>query len=251
MSTDYYTKIEQGAERTPSPQVLRALGAALHLDESEVIHVLRLAGAFPQPRTDSSRGSLSPTVACLLESSSMPTLVLDDALDVLGRNSFASDLFTGFQSVDNLARMTFTDPYAASFYVDLDRAREATAGHLRWSLGARPDDERLRALVAELHEHSERFRRLWARHTVEAKTRGTKIIRHPTRGVLSLNYELLEVSGSPGQYVAAYRPTDSASTRPMSASQLREHEVGGDRQGTEAVSDGVEHRIPRWLARSH
>lgn len=47
MSADYYVRLEQGRERTPSAQVVDALAQALELEEEAVAHLHRLARPAP------------------------------------------------------------------------------------------------------------------------------------------------------------------------------------------------------------
>ncbi|WP_033195909.1 helix-turn-helix domain-containing protein, partial [Streptomyces xiaopingdaonensis] len=49
VSADYYVRLEQGRERTPSAQVLDSLAAVLRLDEDGRRHLFRLAGLGPRP----------------------------------------------------------------------------------------------------------------------------------------------------------------------------------------------------------
>src|SRR4051794_18450592 len=55
VSTDYYSRLEQGRERHPSEQVLTALARALHLDPESTEHLHDLAR--PRVRT---RGHVDP-----------------------------------------------------------------------------------------------------------------------------------------------------------------------------------------------
>ncbi|MFB8183643.1 XRE family transcriptional regulator, partial [Streptomyces sp. NPDC055966] len=82
-------------------------------------------------------------------------------------------------------------------------------GHLRLAAGKYPEDPRLASLIGELAMGSERFRRLWARADVRARTHGRKAYRHPLVGLLELHQEnfalpdesgmeLLVLSAAPG-----------------------------------------------------
>src|SRR3569833_3309168 len=50
VSVDYYIRLEQGRERTPSAQVVDALSVALRLKKNSRGHLFRLAGLSPRPR---------------------------------------------------------------------------------------------------------------------------------------------------------------------------------------------------------
>lgn len=71
-------------------------------------------------------------------------------------------------------------------------------GHLRLAAGKYPDDPHLASLVGELAMGSERFRRLWARAEVRARTHGRKAYRHPMVGLLELHQENFALPGEPG-----------------------------------------------------
>ncbi|MEU3501291.1 helix-turn-helix transcriptional regulator [Streptomyces hundungensis] len=48
VNADYCARLEQGRERNPSPQVLKALSHALRLDPDARAHLFRLAKAVPE-----------------------------------------------------------------------------------------------------------------------------------------------------------------------------------------------------------
>src|SRR5882672_7223071 len=48
VSADYYARLEQGRERTPSGPVIDAIGRALRLDPDALWHAYRLAGLTPR-----------------------------------------------------------------------------------------------------------------------------------------------------------------------------------------------------------
>src|SRR5690349_8221675 len=50
VSVDYYIRLEQGRERSPSAQVCDALAAALGLDDEGREHLFRMAGLASRPR---------------------------------------------------------------------------------------------------------------------------------------------------------------------------------------------------------
>src|SRR5271170_2392041 len=67
ISAEYYTRLEQGHDRHPSPQVLAAFARALRLDEPSTAHLFELAGAAPRGRRRPRPPErVSPTVARLL-----------------------------------------------------------------------------------------------------------------------------------------------------------------------------------------
>src|SRR3954466_109737 len=62
VNVDYYTRLEQGRERHPSPQVLDALSRAFHLDPDAHAHLHRLAGTAPTDSPVPQRNTVSPAL---------------------------------------------------------------------------------------------------------------------------------------------------------------------------------------------
>ncbi|MEU3340610.1 helix-turn-helix transcriptional regulator [Streptomyces sp. NPDC006668] len=207
VSTDYYTRLEQGRERHPSQQILEAVARALQLDEEAVAHLYRVAGPTTRRTRRAPRVErVAPHLQQLLDTwSDTPALVLGPALDILARNRLAGALYAGFTHSDNLLRMTFLDPAARHFYREWDRAAESTVATLRRAAGIDPEDPRLSQLVGELSMKSADFRVLWARHDVRGKTREAKLFHHAQVGDLELHYESFTVNSAPAQQLVVYQ----------------------------------------------
>lgn len=131
-----------------------------------------------------------------------PALVLDRTLDVLATNALADALFSPFERVDNLARMTFLDPAGRRFYARWDWTAQVVVANLRIAEGYA--DPALPDLVAELSAASERFRALWGSHSVRGKTGDPKHLHHPDVGPLTLTYQAFDVRSAPGQQLILY-----------------------------------------------
>ncbi|MBB5937589.1 helix-turn-helix transcriptional regulator [Streptomyces zagrosensis] len=206
VNSDYYTRLEQGRERNPSPQVLDALSRALLLDGDARTHLYRLAGAAPsdQPCAHATE-RVSPGLRQLMDGyPNTPAFVMSQALDLLAVNALAEALYAPFEPADNLARMLFIDPAGRHFYPQWNRAAEATVANLRQSAGFDPTHPRLRELVHTLSEHSPDFARLWNAHTVRGKTQDAKHLLHPDVGPLTLTYQAFDVRDAPGQQLVIY-----------------------------------------------
>ncbi|MEV0263860.1 helix-turn-helix transcriptional regulator [Streptomyces sp. NPDC050617] len=206
VNADYYTRLEQGRERNPSPQVVDALSRALRLDADARAHAYRLAGAVPNDRLAVHAAErVSPALRQLMDGySNTPAFVMSRTLDLLAANALADALYAPFEPADNLARMIFLDPAGRSFYTDWDRAAHAAVANLREATGFDPDNPRLRELVRTLTEHSADFTRLWDTHTVRGKTQDAKRLLHPDVGPLALTYQAFDVREAPGQQLVIY-----------------------------------------------
>ncbi|MFE9424617.1 helix-turn-helix domain-containing protein [Kitasatospora sp. NPDC006697] len=203
VSTDYYIRLEQGRERSPSEQVLRAIAAALRLDGDATGHLFRLG--LPVFARAAAAPAVAPELVRLMDGMrDVPAFVVSAAQDVLAANAMASELYRGFARYDNLLRMIFLDPFAREFYVDWDKAARTAVGNLRASSSQFPEDERIEQIVGELSVRSPAFSGLWARYEVRPRTREDKRLRHSRVGEVLLHFEALAVTSAPGQHLSVY-----------------------------------------------
>lgn len=189
VSVDYYVRLEQGRATQPSEQVLDALARVLALDETERGHLSRLA----RQRRRSAKapgGRVRPEVLRILDLvTDAPALIMDHRLDVLAGNRLAGLLFGRPLPGLNTARHIFLEEAERGLYAEWENCTLDVVGHLRLAAGKYPEDPRLASLIGELAMGSERFRRLWARADVRARTHGRKVYRHPLVGLLELHQE--------------------------------------------------------------
>ncbi|MFF7104502.1 helix-turn-helix transcriptional regulator [Streptomyces nigra] len=189
VSVDYYVRLEQGRATQPSEQVLDALARVLGLDEIERGHLTRLS-CQRRRRAKAPGGRLRPEVLRVLDLvTGAPALIMNHRLDVLAGNRLAGLLYGRPMPGLNTARHIFLEEAERGLYADWEKCTVDVVGHLRLAAGEYPDDPRLASLIGELAMGSERFRRLWARADVRARTHGRKAYRHPLIGLLELHQE--------------------------------------------------------------
>ncbi|SNY74752.1 helix-turn-helix transcriptional regulator [Paractinoplanes atraurantiacus] len=205
MNSDYYARLEQGREHSPSSQVVEAIGRALRMDDQAREHLFRLAGATPDGR-DKPEETVSGPLRQLIDAQSAAAFVLNPAKDFIAANARAEQLFSPFAAVDNLARMTFLDPAARAFFARWDDFAESVVAGLRHAAGLDPDYPRLRDLVRELGEESVDFAALWSSHAVHGKTLDAIELVHPDTGPLPVVSQSFDVRGAPGQILVVYQP---------------------------------------------
>ncbi|MFI6515486.1 helix-turn-helix transcriptional regulator [Spirillospora sp. NPDC050679] len=212
VSADYYVRLEQGRERSPSAQVIEALAVALRLPEDGRGHLFRLAGLGPRAGAAAVSDRVDPNLLQLMAAwPSNPAVVYNRAYDVIASNAIADALFDGWPHSRNLMLVVFTDPAARSFYRDWhDVAQNAVAG-FRLGYGQAPDDPRIRRVLTELLERSPEFARLWARHDARGKALESKRFQHREVGPLTLSMQTFDVRSSPGQELVIYH-AEPAST---------------------------------------
>ncbi|ORA63539.1 helix-turn-helix domain-containing protein [Mycobacteroides franklinii] len=205
VSADYYSRLEQGRERHPSEQVLRAISRALQLDTHATEHLAGLsrpsgAAADVGGQRDASEG----TMRIVNNVVHAPALVISPALDILAMNAHAQALYGDFSRADNLAYMVFLDPVANEFYAEWDDIARDTARNLRAMSVSFRDDPRVAEVVGELTIQSDVFTFVWMQHDVRPRTSGTKRFRHSQVGEISLQYDSFAVGGAPGQQLLIY-----------------------------------------------
>lgn len=205
MSVDYYIRLEQGRERTPSAQVVDALSVALRLDEDGRRHLFRLAELSPRPRLAAVSERVDPSLLQLMSAwPDNPAIVYNRAYDVLASNAIADVLFHAWAHSRNLMHIVFTDPVARTFYRDwYEVARNSVAG-FRLGHGEAPDDPRIQQVLRELLAQSREFAKLWADHDARGKALETKRFDHRHVGPLTLIMQTFDVRSSPGQELVVY-----------------------------------------------
>lgn len=210
VSVAYYTRLEQGNGRNVSAEVLDAIARSLRLTDAEHAHLTHLA----KPKQHKKKRSARPqqvrtellTLIDLLEG--VPAYVVGRRADVLAWNRTATALFGDWGALPvqerNWARMVFLSDSSRDLFVDWEAKAADIVSALRMDAGCHADDPRLSSLVGELSVKSEDFRRLWATHDVKEKSHGTKRLRHPLVGELTLSYETFKLPDDYDQSVITY-----------------------------------------------
>jgi transcriptional regulator with XRE-family HTH domain len=220
VSTDYYARLEQGRRIVPSPAVTEAIGRALGLDHAGRAHLVDLIGAGTAGPTSAIRPvqRVRPGLYQLLETlDDVPVLVLGRRADVLAQNRMGKALFTDFERFPaahrNYARWMFLDEGARSLFVDWEDQARPAVENLRLEAGTDPDDRATAELVAELRSSSPEFERWWNEHRVHQRTYGSKRLRHPIVGDLTVEYETLSLPGDPATTLFVYTTEPASPSR--------------------------------------
>ncbi|QJT07370.1 hypothetical protein G9272_43720 [Streptomyces asoensis] len=91
-------------------------------------------------------------------------------------------------------------------FVGWERSAGDCIAQLHLYAGRNPDDPQLTELIGELSLRSPQFRHMWGNPDVVCHSMGTKSFHHPLVGDLTLDYEVLDVSGDPDQTLVVYTP---------------------------------------------
>ncbi|KQP02059.1 helix-turn-helix domain-containing protein [Leifsonia sp. Leaf264] len=204
ISTEYYVKLEQGQEANPTDQVLDALSRALQLDATANSYLHALARLVSRPAQPLTTPVLERT-RWLIDSWPMTAaMILDRHNDIVVSNSLMATLVNGYREGHNALAVLLLDPEVRELYVDWDGLSRRSIGLLRSRVGLDPNHARTQELIAELTQHSERFRELWHRHDIEGMTEGTHPMNHPVAGSLSLHYAQFPLAGTTDHTIFAY-----------------------------------------------
>ncbi|MEH1165538.1 helix-turn-helix transcriptional regulator [Micromonospora sp. CPCC 205539] len=209
ISSDYYHRLEQGRDRNPSGQVLKALARVLRLDADATTHLIRLAQEQGCPRAARARTSPPARVPVSIRQlidgwTSNPAYVQTRFFDVVAVNTLAAALSPSYQPGVNLLEAVFLDPAEQALRRDWDEMTEEGVASLRAHTGPETNDPRLVELVGELSVRSERFRRLWARHDVHPQRGHLVRFAHPQVGDMDLQSNKLTIGGADGLILVVF-----------------------------------------------
>jgi len=205
VSSDYYTRLEQGRGYRPSEKVLEALARALRLDDDATEHLFALSRAASlgaRPR-DHGGERVRPEVQALLDGRSTPAFIHGRHLDVLASNAAARALTRVAEPGTNMLRSMFLVKEEYERYEDLEFTLARTVAYFRAQVGRELDDPYLEDLVEELSLKSDDFRRLWAKHDVLSSVSGSDLYLHPAVGWMRLSFQTFAVGGTDGQTLFA------------------------------------------------
>ncbi|WP_433315297.1 helix-turn-helix domain-containing protein [Micromonospora sp. CA-269861] len=220
VSVEYVTRLEQGRDRRPSPQVLAALATALRLNWNERLHLHRLTKAADPSYNCRGRshpnGEVRPTVRALLDRlEPTPAVLLNQLSDVLAHTTGYERLVRPIGLLDatppNLARFVLGDSRARSAYPDWDQlADEQVAALKQGPFRAYPP---MAALADELTVTAgDAFTRRVDTVPSLPKASGIFRLAHPEVGMLRLGYETLELPADDDQCLIVYLPADAATS---------------------------------------
>jgi transcriptional regulator with XRE-family HTH domain len=220
VSVEYITRLEQGRDRRPSPQVVAALAHALQLTANERVHFYRLSkaadtGLACMAHASVPRGIRPPVQALLDRMDTTPAALLNRLSEVVAHTSAYQRLMEPLGLFEaarpNLARFIFTDPRARHAYPDWDHVADEQVAALKHSsfrvnpYMAMLADE-LTAIAGEAFAHRAR--------TLPGLPQSNGITRliHPEAGELRLAYETLDLPAEDDQRLMIYLPADPATS---------------------------------------
>jgi transcriptional regulator with XRE-family HTH domain len=216
VSTDYYSRVEQGRQANISVDVLESLARALRLHRDERAHLLDLASSSTSTTvvvhepTQSPDPGLRRIMNCL---DHLPVSLLGQRGDVLARNALlAAVLDTPMPVGSSFTRYLFENSNARSRIVNWEVFAQASIAALRGEAGRRPHDARLNELICDLRAAHLDVERWWNDHRVRDYTSMHKHIRHPAAGDLHFDIEIVTAPHDPEQRLVIYTAEPNSNT---------------------------------------
>ncbi|WP_326565441.1 helix-turn-helix transcriptional regulator [Amycolatopsis rhabdoformis] len=203
VSVNYYTRIEQGESHQMSDSVMEAIANALRLDESERMHLLRLAWPAQVMRREAGPEMVRDTVLALVESNiDQAAIIVGRRTDLLGGNRLGFALLgIDRDARPNLTKHMFLEPTMRDLMPDWEAQARNAASYLRMATGELTDDPKLAELIGDLSIHSAEFARIWAAHPVAECLHAVREYDHPLVGRMTLNEESLRMPDDSGQRI--------------------------------------------------
>ncbi len=211
VSATWYTWLEQGRGGAPSADVLDRLARALMLTDVEREHLFLIAlGRPPEVRYREVEG-VTPRLQRVLDALPFsPALVKTATWDIVAWNRAAAAVLGDYGALEahqrNVLRMMFCEPRVRERQLDWESVARFVVSTFRADTARTGAADAVRALVDELSRASPDFERLWRDNDVMSHGAGTKTLRDPNGGFLSMEYSAFAVDGRPDLGMVVYNP---------------------------------------------
>lgn len=215
VSATWYTWLEQGRGGAPSPEVLDRIARALMLTDVEREHIFLLAlGRTPQVRYHAIDG-VTPRLQRVLDALEFtPAFIKTATWDVVAWNRAASIVLRDYDALEahqrNILRLIFFDHNVREAQLDWESVARFCVAAFRADAARGGASREIEALVEELSQRSPDFAQMWRSNDVQAYGQGTKYLRHPQLGLISMEYSAFAVDGRPDLSMVIYNPATPA-----------------------------------------
>jgi transcriptional regulator with XRE-family HTH domain len=208
IGVDWYIRLEQGRSVSPSATTVDALAQALRLSKVEHAHLRELTRSGD--RRVFSRELVPEALRKLVESLSQPAYLTGRRWDVLAWNRAADEIFAFGRIVDddrNILIHMLTNPatrrlFGAAWAEEARRiVAQFRASHDLWA-----GDPAFVTLLQRLRAGCPEFARWWKAHDVRGPAAGTKVLKHPKKGVLRFLHASFQANDDPALKLIIYTP---------------------------------------------
>jgi transcriptional regulator with XRE-family HTH domain len=219
VSASWYTWLEQGRDMRVSDDVLERLSETLKLSEDERTYLFSLVQGRPPRLRNATRMEAPPDMTRMIESLTVPAIVMNLRWDVLAWNRINSliyrDYGTRAPTDRNLLEILLTRPVHHMSRDQLEIAAQRMVARLRFDYSRCSDDPRFESLVRRLTTVSALFARLWRRPEFSLRAHGVHRFRHPQYGELAFEHTSCVPDGHPGVRVIVGAPANAAAGRAL------------------------------------
>ncbi len=234
VSVTWYTWLEQGRGGAPSADVLDRIARALMLTEVEREHMFLLGlGRPPEVRYRHSDDGISPRLQRILDALELsPAIVKTATWDIVAWNRAAAVVLGNYAAraphERNVLRMMFCDPSVRARQQDWESVARFVVATFRADAVRAGAAGNVEALINELSHASPEFAAMWQEKEVGQHSEGTKMLHHPTAGLLALEFSAFTVDGRPDLSMIIYNPAT-----PEVAAEVRRLIDAASRQAAE------------------
>ncbi len=219
VSVTWYTWLEQGRGIHASAEVLERICATLRMSADERQYLFALVQHRPPPPTTDQAEEVSPSLERMLHAIGVPALVMTSRWDVIAWNE-STKIFRDYSRLSperrNLLRILLVDD--ESYRLDpkqFEVMAHRVLAKFRVDYSLTPEDAAFEELIAELHERSPVFQRLW--NSPEAMNRSEGVGYYPHLGGVRFEHSSYVPEGSPTLRVVIYVPHDAESAAKVAA----------------------------------
>jgi transcriptional regulator with XRE-family HTH domain len=227
VSATWYTWLEQGRGGAPSADVLDRIARALMLTDIEREHLFLIGlGRPPEVHYQAAEG-VTPRLQRVLDSLELsPAIVKTSTWDIVAWNRAAAAVLADYAKLPpgqrNILRLIFCDADVRTAQPDWESAARFTVAAFRAEAARAGAAKNVEALVDELCRLSPEFAALWRDNDVRSYGEGSKHLRHPKAGLITLEYSSFAVDGRPDLGMVVFNPAtpaDAERIRSLLASQ--------------------------------
>jgi transcriptional regulator with XRE-family HTH domain len=219
LSATWYTWLEQGRDVRASDRVLESLSRTLRLTVEERDYLFSLAQSRPAPLQSARTEELSPAVRRTLDAIETPALVITPRWDVVYWNRMVTLTFRDYDSLPrasrNLVKILLTSPEYQLDEAAYEAMSRRVLAKLRVDYSQAGRDPEFDALIEELNETCEAFRKLWRSPEIMGRSEGVHLLRHPQLGGITFEHTSYVVEGAPSMRVVIFAPHDADSARKL------------------------------------
>ncbi|WP_313045133.1 helix-turn-helix transcriptional regulator [Pantoea eucalypti] len=208
ISTEWYTKIEQGRVDTLSDRIVSALGRALELDKVEVLHLQSLTRRKTETEND---GVIPEGVIKLIRSLAEPAYVTNAHWDVLIWNSAAAELITDFGQLSvkdrNILIFMLTTAEARALFGDTwHKEAQRMLGLFHADYDRNAHIPAFPSLISRLERECQEFSEWWNEHVIAAPVSGTKCLTGKDGVKRNFSYSSFMSNDAPSLKMSIYVP---------------------------------------------